>query len=141
MIASAWGATNARARSLREPGHDQHQRPRGEPGGQRGDAEHGEADQQHPAVAGPVADPTTEEQERAERERIPGDDPLQVRRGEVQLPLDGRERDVDDAEVELQHELGSDHEPERQAQPQTRRCARVSRRGGHRGGRLALVLQ
>ena len=36
--------------------------------------------------------------------------------GEVQLTLDGRERDVDDAEVELEHELGGDHEPERPAQ-------------------------
>jgi len=35
---------------------------------------------------------------------------LQVRRGEVQLALDGRERDVDDAEVELEDELGSDYE-------------------------------
>ena len=88
-------------------------------------------------MAGPVTDPTTKEQQRAEGQRVPGDDPLQVRRGEVQLPLDGRQRDVDDAGVELHHELGSDHEPERQAQPENRRCAGASRRRRHGGARLA----
>jgi hypothetical protein len=47
--------------------------------------------------------------------------------GEVQFPLDGRQRDVDDAGVELQHELGGDHEPERQARPWGRRAAPVRR--------------
>ena len=97
------------ARSLSEPGRDQHQRGRGEPGDKRSDAEGGKADQQHPAMAGAVADPATKEQQRAERERVPRDDPLQVRRSEVQFPFDRRERDVDNAEIELQHELGSDH--------------------------------
>jgi hypothetical protein len=43
------------ARSLAEPGRDQHQRRRGEPGGERGDAEGHESDQRHPAMPGPVA--------------------------------------------------------------------------------------
>ena len=52
--------------------------------------------------------------------------------GEVQLTLDGRKRDVDDAEVELKDELGSDYETKGQTQARDRRCAGVS--GLMRGG-------
>jgi len=46
------------------------------------------------------------QQQRPERQRVPGDDPLQLRRGHAQLPLDRRQRHVHNAEVQLQHELG-----------------------------------
>ena len=67
-------------------------------------------------MAKTVTDASTEEEEGAEGQRVASDDPLQVRRREVQLALDRRERDVDDAEVELEHELGGDHESESGAQ-------------------------
>src|SRR5580658_6938992 len=80
-------------------------------------------------MAETVTNPPAEKQQGAERQRIPGDDPLELRRGEMQLGLDGWERDVDDAEVELEHELGGDHEPERHPQPGGGGDAGVTRRG------------
>ena len=117
------GCDEGGARTLEESGKDQHQRRRREPGRERRDAEGGETDEQHPAMAGQVTDPTTKEQQGAEGQRVPRDDPLQVRRGEVQLALDGRQRDVDDAEVELENELCRDDESERQPQAKNRRMA------------------
>jgi hypothetical protein len=78
-------------------------------------------------MAGQVPDPATKEQERTEGQRVPGDDPLQLRWGEVQLALDGRKRHVDDAEIELQNELRSDYQPKGQTQARERRCAGISR--------------
>src|SRR5271168_409176 len=78
-------------------------------------------------MAGEVADPTTKEQERAEGQRVPGDNPLQICRGEVQLALDGRKCDIDDAEVELENELRSDHEPKGQTQVREWRCGCIRR--------------
>ena len=63
-------------------------------------------------MAKAVTDAPAEEEEGAEGQRVASDDPLQVSRREVQPALDRRERDVDDAEVELEHELGCDHESE-----------------------------
>ena len=49
---------------------------------------------------------TAKHQEAGERDRIRVDDPLQVRRGEAEARLDRGQRDVDDAQVEDDHELG-----------------------------------
>jgi hypothetical protein len=81
-------------------------------------------------------DPVAEEQQRAEGQRVAGNDPLQVSRDEVQLELDGGKRYVDDAEVELQDELRRDDESERHAQRESGGSAAVSRRGRGRPSRL-----
>ena len=46
-----------------------------------------------------------EEQESAEHERVGADHPLQVLLREVEIGLDGGERDVHDRDVEHHHEL------------------------------------
>src|SRR5271156_6406436 len=72
-----------------------------------------------------VTDSTSEEQQGAEGQRVTGDDPLQVRRNEVQLARDGRKRHVDDAEVKLENELRSDDKPKSQPYAKDRRCTGV----------------
>src|SRR6266566_2414755 len=68
------------------------------------------------------------QQQRPERQRVPGDDPLQLRRGHAQLPLDRRQRHVHDAEVQLQHELGgADQRDDKHGPP---RAARSGQRHG-----------
>ena len=64
-----------------------------------------EADEEHPAAAEQVAHPAAQQQQAAERERVGVDDPLEAVGGEVEIGLDGRERDVHDRDVEDDHEL------------------------------------
>jgi len=56
-------------------------------------------------VAGQIADPAASQQQGAVGERIAGNDPLQACGSDVQLGLDGRQGDVDDAEIQLQDKL------------------------------------
>jgi len=102
------------ARALREPRADQQPGVPREPGGERRHPEQREPAHQQPPVPGQVADPPAEQQQRAERQRVPGDDPLQVRRGHAELALDRRERDVDDRKVQLEQKLSCRHQEQRQ---------------------------
>ena len=52
------------------------------------------------------AKPAAEEQESAKGERVGGDHPLEVGFAEAEVLLDGRERHIDDGDVEHHHELG-----------------------------------
>jgi len=111
-----------------DPGDDEHDRPLREPAGQRRDPEQGQADGQHLPPAEQVRQAAARQQQRPERQRVPGDDPLQLRRGHAQLPLDRRQRHVHNAEVQLQHELGgADQREDKHGPP------RAARRGQWRG--------
>ena len=115
-------------RALHDPGDDQHDRPLREPAGQRRDPEQGQAGGQHLPPAEQVRQAAARQQQRPERQRVPGDDPLQLRRGHAQLPLDRRQRHVHDAEVQLQHELGgADQRDDKHGPP------RAARSGQWRG--------
>src|ERR1700742_4369423 len=61
-----------------------------------------------------------EQQQAAERQRVPVHHPGQARGGEVQPGLDVRQCDVHDGRVENDHELGAEHNSERDARAGTR---------------------
>ena len=63
------------------------------------------ASDERPPLAELVRRAAAEHQESGERDRVRVDDPLQVVRGEAEADLDRRQRDVDDAQVEDDHEL------------------------------------
>ena len=67
-----------------------------------------------------VARAAAEQQEAAERQRVPVQHPGQAGGGEVQGVLDVRQRDVHDGGVEDDHELGAEHDGERDAGTGTR---------------------
>jgi len=73
-----------------------------------GDASHHEHDQADPVQPGSpvhVGQPAAQQQEPPEGDRITADQPLQRRRGDVQAVLNRGQRDVDDREVQHDHEL------------------------------------
>ena len=72
---------------------------------QRGEREHGDADDEHPLAPEQVARAAAEHQEPGEGHRVRAHHPLQVVLGEVQRGADGRQRDVHDRHVEDHHEL------------------------------------
>jgi hypothetical protein len=77
---------------------------------------------QKTAPAEHVRSTASHEQQGTKRQGIAGNYPLQLRGPHPQRPLNRRQRHVDDAEVELKHELrGHD---ERQGEPRIRRFMR-----------------
>ena len=102
MIAAPRPCSGARA--------DQHALGGGETAEERGDGEDDDADQEDAAPAEEIGRAPAEEQEPAERDRVGGQDPLQVLAREVERLADRGERDVDDRDVEDRHEeRGADH--------------------------------
>ena len=63
-----------------------------------------EADREDAAAPEPVAERAGGEQEGGERQRVGVDDPLQAGEAGVQFALDVGQGDVDDRDVEQQHE-------------------------------------
>jgi hypothetical protein len=95
----------------------------------RRDREDGEAAEQHPPAAEPVAERAGQQQQPREHERVRVDDPLQLADVRVQVERERRQRDVDDRVV--------DHDDEQaQAEHRERRPA-LARRGGHDAPRRA----
>ena len=70
---------------------------------------------EHPAAAEQVGGPAAEDQQPAERDRVPGHHPLRRRGREAQLALDGGQRHVHDAEIQHDHERGDQDEGQRGA--------------------------
>ena len=73
------------------------------------------ADHEDTPAAEKVRGPSSQEEEAAEHERVGADHPLQVLLREPEVDLDGRQRDVDDRDVEDGHELH--REDERECEP------------------------
>jgi hypothetical protein len=91
-------------RALHQPGDDQPQRATG---GARCRAAHGEQREpgdEHVTPTAGVPEPSRRYQQQAEGQRVTGEDPLQIGRAHVQPGLDGRDRDVDDADIQQRHE-------------------------------------
>ena len=66
-----------------------------------------------------VGRPPTEDQQSAERQCVGGDDPLRGRGREAQLGAESQQRDVDDAEVEHDHQgRAQDHRQPESAEGQ-----------------------
>ncbi len=98
----------------------------------RGDREAAGADDEHPLAADDVGDAPAEQQQRPERQRVGGDDPLAGAVGEAEIGLRGRQRDVHDGRVEHDHELRDAEDGEDPPAPAVVRC-------GRRPGRSRLV--
>ena len=118
----ARGRQHGRPDALHHPGGDQQARLDGQT---PGDARHHEHDQADPVQPGPavhVGQPAAQQQEPPEGDRIAADQPLQRGRGDVQAVLDRGQGDVDDREVQHDHELRH-RQGEQQREPRTG-CAR-----------------
>jgi hypothetical protein len=90
--------------SLHGTRRDQHGVVAGESGDQGRDGEGGEARDEQTPPAVDVAEPTAGQQQAREHQDVAADHPLQCGRAQVQVALDGRDRDVDDVVVEVGHE-------------------------------------
>jgi hypothetical protein len=67
--------------------------------------EHPQPGEQEPSPSEHVPQPAAQEEERPERQGVARHDPLQAGFAEAELARDRAQRDVDDAEVELEDEL------------------------------------
>ena len=105
MIASEQAAIRAPPTPCAARASDQRRAVRREPAGQRGEPEHEQRHDEHAALAEVVGRAAAEHQEAGERDRVGVDYPLQFRRREAEAQLDRGQRDVDDAQVEDDHEL------------------------------------
>ena len=80
---------------------------------ERGDREQRNAGEEHPPAAEQIGGAGSEQHETSERDRVGVDDPLQAGRREMQAVAHLRQRDVDDCDIEDDHELRqADHEQE-----------------------------
>jgi hypothetical protein len=93
------------AETLHAAEHDQRALAPREPAEQRPDREEAETGHEDQPAADKVGDPSAQEQEAAEEERVGAHHPLQVRLREVQRGLDRGQRHVHDRDVEDDHEL------------------------------------
>ena len=96
----AGGREQCTADTLEDPGHDQEAGVRGDPAAHRRHGEPDDADGENPPPPQPVAERTAEEQERSQRERVAGDDPLQGAESAVKGAADGGQGDADDGGIE-----------------------------------------
>ena len=120
MIASEHAAIRAPARPCTARAPIEHLAVRRDAARQRGEPEQEQRRHEHPALAEVVGGAPAEHQEARERDRVRVDDPLQFGRGEAEARLDRGQRDVDDAQVEDDHELrhaADDQQPRASAEP------------------------
>ena len=103
--ASADGASIAPKTPCSGTGGDEHAEGAGGAADGRGDGEADQAADEGPFAAEEVADAAAEQQQRAERERVRGDDPLARVVGEAEVLLRARQGDVHDRRVEDDHQL------------------------------------
>jgi len=95
-----------RADALDRAAGDQHRAAAGQARGQRGDREQRHPGQEEPPPAEHVGEPAADQQQPGQREQVAADHPLQARHRQVQVALDGRDRDVDDVVIQVGHERG-----------------------------------
>ena len=84
----------------------------GEAAQERARCEQGQARNEEASAAEQVSEPAPEQERTAEEDRVGGDHPLQALLREAEVGLDRRQRDVDNRDVEDDHELRSDDERE-----------------------------
>ena len=129
MIASEDAAIRAPARPCTARAPISNPRSGRDAARQRGEPEQDQRHDEHPALPEVIGRAAAEHQEAREGDRVRVDDPLQVGRGEAEARLDRGQRDVDDAQVEDDHELGhaadGQQPPEREPSPRPieRDCA------------------
>ncbi len=114
------------AETLRRARGDERSAVGREAAGERREREHAQRQHEHPALAEVVGGAAAEHQEAGERDRVGVDDPLQFGRREAEARLDRGQRDVDDAQVEDDHELrhaADDQQPRPNAIPRCHSAA------------------
>jgi hypothetical protein len=89
-------------------------------------------DDEHSLASKQVREPSAEQQEATERERIPGHHPLPVIGREPQVALGGRQRDIHDRGVQNDHQLGEAQDDERDPPIRATGSAARRRPGGFR---------
>ena len=92
------------ADALQGPRPDEHRDRSGDAAEQRRGGEDDEAEDEHALSPEAVRDRAPAEDERGKGQRVGVDDPLQVGEACVEVPLDRRQRDLDDRDVDEQHE-------------------------------------
>jgi hypothetical protein len=107
-----WGDETA-AEPLDDPRQYELQRRLREGAGRARDHEQRHADHEHRPQAVRVAEPPRRHQQQPQRERVARDDPLQRVLLRVQAPLDARQGDVHDRDVEQGHEPRGENDGER----------------------------
>ncbi len=113
---------------------EQHGRVRGERAGQAGQGEQADADEEHRASRGDVADPTRGHEREAEGERVSGDDRLQLRGTGAEGRFDRRQPDVDLRQIEDRQRCNGDADDERPALGALVDLGSLVRRAGRRRG-------
>jgi hypothetical protein len=88
-----------------------------EPTEQRAEREERKPDEKESPAPEEVGEPPAEQEGAAEHDRVGGDHPLQVLLGEAEIALDRGQGDVNDRDVENDHELRSDDQRERHPAP------------------------
>jgi len=116
-------------------------------GGERGQREHNQSGDIHPLESEDIGCRAHAEQERRQRERVDVDHPLHLTERRPQIPEHRGQRDVDDRDVDQQHERPEADRDERQPlahrsshrqmQPGEICCLRTSPREPCRSSRLA----
>jgi hypothetical protein len=120
-------AQQRRRDALHEAGDDEHGRRGGHAADARGDREEREAEREEAPAAVRVAEPAGGDEQRPEREAVAGDDPFEGGVAGVQVGLHRGHRDIDDEEVQDDHERPG--EDDREGRP-----VRGVRAGAERGG-------
>ena len=98
-------------------GADERQVGGGQGAGHRAEREDDHADEEEPLPAVAVPEGAAEGDEGGEAQGVGADHPLELARRHVQLALDGRQRGVDDGDVEQGHALRDAHRHQGQAAP------------------------
>ena len=85
---------------------------------ERAEQEHGDAAEEDPFAAEPVAGAPADDEQRAEHDGVGGDDPRQRRRAGIAVGrLDVGERHVHDGQVERRHERAQGGDDEHRTRP------------------------
>src|SRR5215218_8490555 len=113
MIDSVPGIMNAAPMSLDRARGDQPALAGGEADRRRRDREDDDAEQEHPAAAEDVAQPSTGDEQDGARERVGVDRPLERGERRAEVLLDRGQGDVHGGVVEHHHEEGEAHRSER----------------------------
>jgi hypothetical protein len=99
-------AEHCRAEALRDPAHEQQDRPVGQTRHERGEGEDRQPGDHEPAWPEEVSSPTTGEHQAAERQRVSAHHPRQLIPIEREVRSEVRKRYRDHGDVDDQHELG-----------------------------------
>ena len=107
------GADETAGEPLDDPRQHELKRRLRQRAGRARDDEQRHADHEHRPPAVRVAEAPRRHEQQPQRERVARDDPLQLVLLRVQPPLDARQGDIDDRDVEQGHEPGGEDDAER----------------------------